>query len=115
MINDRDTYIDFNTSTERIISVPYNVGTIMELRNNSKVLARICEYRIRSVHGKRVINVALTSDIYEENPKIKNVIDIKELLQNWKKTDKILINNDPKYSIGLVNMPKIKVKKIKFN
>ena len=46
MINSRDTYTDFNPSRKEIIEVPYGIVTIIELKDNPDVLARICQYRI---------------------------------------------------------------------
>ena len=91
MINSRDTYTDFNSSRKESIEVPYGIGTIIELKDNPDVLARICQYRITVESLKVVIYVGLNTNIYEEKQKIDCEITTEELEEKWRKTDKIII------------------------
>lgn len=91
MINSRDTYTDFNPSRKEIIEVPYGIGTIIELKNNPDVLARICQYRITVENLKKVIYVGLNIDIYEEDQKIDCEITTEKSEEKWRKTDRIII------------------------
>lgn len=91
MINSRDSYTDFNPNKKEIIEVPYMLGTIIELKENPDVLAKICQYRISVEHYTQVINVGLTTKIYEKDTEIESEITSEELLEKWKKTNKIII------------------------
>ena len=102
MINSRDTYTDFNPSRKESIEVPYGIGTIIELKDNPDVLARICQYRITVENLKKVIYVGLNADIYEEEQKIDCEITTEKLEKKWRKTDRIIIGKlDPKSFIRI--------------
>jgi len=90
MINSRDSYTDFNPNKKELIEVPYRIGTVVELIDNPSVLARICEYRITIENLKQVINVGLSCNIYDEETNIDYEITVEELIEQWKKTDKII-------------------------
>lgn len=96
MINSRESYADFNPNRKESIEVPYGIGTIIELKENPDVLAKICQYRITIEHLEKVIYVGLSSQIYEDKSKIEKEIAIDELEEKWKKTDRIIIGKlDP--------------------
>lgn len=114
MFNDRDSYTNFKLTNDKIIKIPYEIGTIVELKDNSGILARICQYRVCFENNTQVIKAGLTTNIYDENAKIEGEIICEKLVEKWKKTNKILINSKPEY---FANQPKLqvlsKVKKIK--
>lgn len=91
MINSRDSYTDFNPNRKESIEVPYRIGTIIELKNNPDVLAKICQYRITVEHLRLVIYVGLNTSIYEKEWEIDCEITAEELEEKWKKPDKIII------------------------
>ena len=96
MINSRDSYTDFNPNKKESIEVPYGIGTIVELKNNPDVLARIIQYRITIEHLRQVINVGLNTNIYENEDKIDCEITAEELEEKWKKPDRIIVGKlDP--------------------
>ena len=104
MINNRDSYTDFNQNKKEIIEVPYRIGTIVELKKDENILAVICQYRITVEGYKQVVNVGLSSNIREKNPKMECEITVEELIEKWKKTDKIIIgklNPDDYIHIGM--------------
>jgi len=87
MINSRDSYSEFNPNKKESIEVPYAIGTIVELKENPNVLAKICQYRI---DYRRIINVGLSLDIYSKNTETNYEITNEDLEKNWKKTDRII-------------------------
>ncbi len=96
MINSRDTYTDFNPNKKENIEVPYGIGTIIELKDNPDVLARICQYRITVEHLELVINVGLNTNIYEKESEIDCEITAEKLEEKWRKTNRIIIGKlDP--------------------
>ena len=104
MINDRDSYTNLNPSEKISIEFPYRIGTTMEFKGDSDILARICQYRIVFENYKNVIYVGLCFDIYSNNPVIHREISNEELEKYWKVTDKIIItdlNSDDLIKIGI--------------
>ena len=102
MINSRDTYTDFNPSRKESIEVPYGIGTIIELKDNPDVLAKICQYRINVENLRLVIYVGLNTNIYEKESEIDCEITAEELEEKWRKTDRIIIGKlDPKSFIRI--------------
>ena len=96
MINSRDSYTNLNPNKKEFIEIPYRIGTIIELKENSDELARICQYRITVEHFEEKVYVGLNTDIYEEKYEIECEITLKELEEKWRKTDKIIIGKlDP--------------------
>ncbi len=96
MINSRDSYTNFNPNKKKSIDVPYEIGTIVELKDNPDVLARIIQYRITVEHLRQVINVGLNTNIYENEDKIDCEITVEELEEKWKKPDRIIVGKlDP--------------------
>lgn len=95
MINSRDSHTDFNPGQKEFIEVPYRIGTIIELKNNPDILAKICQYRITVKDYRKVINVGLNTNIYGNELIDKDEIDCEitseELLEKWKKTDRIIV------------------------
>lgn len=91
MINSRDSYTDFNPNRKKSIEVPYGIGTIVELKDNPDVLARIIQYRITVEHLRQIINVGLNTNIYEDEDKIDCEITVEELEEKWKKPDRIIV------------------------
>lgn len=103
MINSRDTYTDFNPSRKESIEVPYGIATIIELKDNPDILARICQYRIIVENLKRVIYVGLNTNVSEEKQKIDYEITTEELEEKWKKSNRIIIGTlDPKSFIPIL-------------
>ena len=102
MINSRDSYTDYNPNEKESIEVPYGIGTIIELKENPNVLARICQYRITVENLKKVIYVGLNTNIYEKESEIDCEIISEELEEKWRKTDKIIIGKlDPESFIRI--------------
>lgn len=112
MINSRDSYIEYNPNKKETIEVPYHVGTILELKENPSVLARICQYRIGLDQEVKVgLNQSLdlisddnSDEISQSSFKIPQKfvvtdftdsidfeITTQELQEKWKKTKKIVI------------------------
>lgn len=123
MINSRDSYTDFNPNRKESIEVPYGIGTIIELKDNPDVLAKICQYRINIENLRLVIYVGLNTNIYEKESEIDCEITAEELEEKWKKTDKIIIgrlNPDnfiriPGFSEHFENEKKLKLSRMKNN
>ena len=61
MFNSRDSYTDYNPNKKEMIEVPYMIGTIVELKDNSDVLAKICQYRITIKNSHKIIYVGLAT------------------------------------------------------
>lgn len=91
MINSRDTYTDFNPNRKESIEVPYGIGTIIELKDNPDVLAKICQYRITVEHLRLIIYVGLNTSIYEKESEIDCEISAEELEEKWRKPERIII------------------------
>ena len=91
MINSRDSYTDYNPNKKESIEVPYEIGTIIELKENPNILARICQYRITVEHYKKIIYAGLNTNIYEKELEIECEITTDELKEKWRKTDRIII------------------------
>ena len=112
MINSRDSFNDFNQNEKKVIEVPYNIGTIVESKENSNVLAKIIQYRV-IVKGLEIIYVGLCNQVnkLEKNDnkegKIHKIEDefiaaafsssidfeitTQELDEKWRKTKKRVI------------------------
>lgn len=104
MINDRDSYTNLNPSEKISIEFPYRIGTTMEFKGDSDILARICQYRIVVHKFKIMIYVGLCFDIYSNNSVIHREISSEELEKYWKVTYKIIItdlNSDDLIKIGI--------------
>ena len=91
MINSRDSYTNYNPNRKELIEVPYRIGTIVELKDNSEMLARICQYRIIIKNSHKIIYVGLATKYYERDVEPDYEITSEELMERWKKTDKMLI------------------------
>ena len=91
MINSRDSYIEFNPNKKEIIEVPYRIGTVVKMKKDENILARICQYRITVINYRLVIKVGLSSNIYDNDDKIDYEILIEELNQKWKDADKMIV------------------------
>lgn len=91
MINSRDTYTDFNPNRKESIEVLYGIGTIIELKDNPDVLAKICQYRITVEHLRLIIYVGLNTSIYEKESEIDCEISAEELEEKWRKPERIII------------------------
>ena len=104
MINDRDSYTNPNPSEKINIEFPYRIGTTMEFKGDSDILAKICQYRIVFDNYKNVIYVGLCFDVYSNNPVIHREISSEELEKYWKITDKKIftdLNSDDLIKIGI--------------
>ncbi len=109
MINNRDSSVNINPNEKYLVEFPYKIGTIVELKINSDILATICQYRILVKDYKTIINVGLSSDIHNLNPEVEYEITDEELKEQWKKTDKIIIGRiNCENSKGLVKSLKPK-------
>ena len=93
MINSRDSYTNFNPNREVNVFLPYEVGTIVELKDNPTVLVRINQYRILIKNHRQVVNVGLNTDIYEDEDIIDCEISVDELKEKYRKTDRIIVRN----------------------
>ena len=91
MFNSRDSYTDLSISQKEFIELPYRIGTIIELKDNSDVMARICQYRITNDNLNEIIYIGLNTNIYEQDFEIDCEITLEELETKWKKTDKIIV------------------------
>ncbi len=115
MINSRDSYSEYNPNMKNSIEVPFSIGTIIELKEDSTVLAKICQYRITNEGISQVIRVGLsyalnkidneqTSKNSKSNFKITQQfaaaefsdlldaeITAQELDEQWQKTEKMII------------------------
>lgn len=91
MINSRDSYTDYNPNKKENIEVPYMIGAVVELKDNSDVLAKICQYRIIIKNSHKIIYVGLATKYYERDVEPDYEITSEELMERWKKTDKMLI------------------------
>ncbi len=91
MINSRDSSNDYNPDNKELIEIPYSIGTILELKENPKILAKICHYRLFVENYKQKIYVGITTNIYEINNEIEKEISVEELLNKWKKPDRIVV------------------------
>lgn len=78
------------------ITFPYQIGTVMELSNNSNILAELKQYRVTIEHYKKTIYVLLSTKIYDSDLEYNFEITLDELNSNWKKTNQIVF----KGSIG---------------
>ena len=87
MINSRDSYTDFNPNKKESIEVPYGIGTIVELRDNPDVLAKICQYRIIVEQFRLEIYVGLNTSIYEKESEILKIAKEASYVEKFK--DKI--------------------------
>ena len=128
MINSRDSYTDFNSNKKEFIQVPYCVGTIIELKDNPNVLAKICQYSIGS-NQKISIGLSKTLNILENNNFVEKThsiftipqkfifadfsdsldfeITTQELEEKWRKTDRIIIGKlDLNKYNGIIGLPK---------
>ena len=69
------------------IDVPYTLGTLMEERNNSDNITRICYYK----YTRKGLYVGITTKWYERNAKADIEITVNELMKKWKETERVLI------------------------
>ena len=76
------------------LELPYEIGTILERKDNHNTLAEIRQYRVTNKN----ILVGLSSKVSDSNPSPEMEITIDELQSNWKKTNQIIL----KGSIGTV-------------
>lgn len=67
------------------------IGTVVELKDNSDVLAKICQYRITIKNSHKIIYVGLVTKYYERDVEPDYEITSEELMEKWIKTDKMLI------------------------
>ena len=95
MINSRDSYTDFSINTKESINLPYRIGTIVESKEDSSLLARICQYRVTNESSKQVIYVGLNADIFKKKSTPDVELTIEELKDYWKKSDNIIITELP--------------------
>ena len=115
MFNSRDSYTDYNPNKKEMIEVPYMIGTIVELKDNSDVLAKICQYRITIKNSHKIIYVGLATKQYERDVELYYEITSEELLEKWKKTDKMLIGKiDRKKCIRIPGFDRYYCKKKEF-
>ena len=91
MINSRDSYTDMKPNKIESYEVPFRIGTAVELKDNPDVLAIINQYRIIVVDYNRVIYVGLSNDVNQREGKVDFEITTEELLEKWKKTDRLIV------------------------
>ena len=123
MINSRDSYTDFNPNKKENIEVPYGIGTIIELKDNPEVLAKICQYRVTVEKFRLIVYVGLNTSICEEESEIDCEITAEELEEKWRKPNRIIIgrlNPDnfiriPGFSEHFENEKKLKLSRMKNN
>ena len=111
MINSRDSYSEYNPNKKESIDVPFCIGTIIELKEDPAVLAKIFQYRITNEGISVGLSYALnkidneqTSKNSKSNFKIPQQfaaaefsdlldaeITVQELDEQWQKTEKMII------------------------
>ena len=111
MINSRDSYSEYNPNKKESIDVPFCIGTIIELKEDPAVLAKIFQYRITNEGISVGLSYALnkidneqTSKNSKSNFKIPQQfaaaefsdlldaeITAQELDEQWQKTEKMII------------------------
>ena len=92
MFNSRDAYTNEFSDAKEVIEVPYKIGTVLELKEDANILARIVQYRIFVSGYKQVIMVGVNTNISERD-KIECEFSMDELLLKFHKTDKFLVEN----------------------
>ena len=111
MINSRDSYSEYNPNKKESIDVPFCIGTIIELKEDPAVLAKICQYKITNKGISVGLSYALNKIDNEQTSKNSNLafrmsqkfiaveftdlldaeITIQELEEQWQKTNKVII------------------------
>ena len=111
MINSRDSYSEYNPNKKESINVPFRIGTIIELKEDPTVLAKICQYRITNEGISVGLSYALNKIDNEQTSENSNLafrmpqkfiaveftdlldaeITTQELDEQWQKTNKVII------------------------
>lgn len=111
MINSRDSYSEYNPNKKESIDVPFCIGTIIELKEDPAVLAKICQYKITNKGISVGLSYALNKIDNEQTSENSNLafrmsqkfiaveftdlldaeITIQELEEQWQKTNKVII------------------------
>ena len=133
MINSRDSYSEYNPNKKESIDVPFCIGTIIELKEDPTVLAKIFQYRITNEGISVGLSYALNKIDNEQTSENSNLafrmsqkfiaveftdlldaeITTQELDEQWQKTNKVIIgkiNSDKNSNKGqktLTRKPKI--------
>ena len=114
MFNSRDSQYDYNPNKKEYIEVPYSIKTVVELKEDENVLAKICHYRIVVEDYKQIIYVGLTSNVYNNSLEPEYEITSEELINNWTKTKKIIIEKIDESDKFIIPIPGLsEYKKIK--
>lgn len=111
MINSRDSYSEYNPNKKESIDVPFCIGTIIELKEDPAVLAKIFQYRITNEGISVGLSYALNKIDNEQTSENSNLafrmsqkfiaveftdlldaeITTQELDEQWQKTKKVII------------------------
>lgn len=111
MINSRDSYSEYNPNKKESIDVPFCIGTIIELKEDPAVLAKIFQYRITNEGISVGLSYALNKIVNEQTSENSNLafrmsqkfiaaefsdlldaeITAQELEEQWQKTEKMII------------------------
>ena len=111
MINSRDSYSEYNPNKKESIDVPFCIGTIIELKEDPTVLAKIFQYRITNEGISVGLSYALNKIDNEQTSENSNLafrmsqkfiaveftdlldaeITTQELDEQWQKTNKVII------------------------
>ena len=111
MINSRDSYSEYNPNKKESIDVPFCIGTIIELKEDPAVLAKICQYKITNKGISVGLSYALNKIDNEQTSENSNLafrmsqkfiaveftdlldaeITTQELDEQWQKTNKVII------------------------
>lgn len=111
MINSRDSYSEYNPNKKESIDVPFCIGTIIELKEDPAVLAKIFQYRITNEGISVGLSYALNKIVNEQTSENSNLafrmsqkfiaveftdlldaeITTQELDEQWQKTNKVII------------------------
>ena len=111
MINSRDSYSEYNPNKKESIDVPFCIGTIIELKEDPAVLAKICQYKITNKGISVGLSYAWNKIDNEQTSENSNLafrmsqkfiaveftdlldaeITIQELEEQWQKTNKVII------------------------
>lgn len=111
MINSRDSYSEYNPNKKESIDVPFCIGTIIELKEDPAVLAKIFQYRITNEGISVGLSYALNKIDNEQTSENSNLafrmsqkfiaveftdlldgeITTQELDEQWQKTNKVII------------------------
>ena len=87
MINEIDSFIDFDRKEKISVEIPYKIGTILESKKFSNVLIKVVRYRIFVYKNHYMIYVGVGYNIESEYEIVDKEIELGELEKNWIKAN----------------------------